>query len=688
MLQIKLLFGFLILISFYSQGQNADYSVFQVSNSKNRKWIAYRDNDQMLYKTISNEIYDLLKEREEQVSQLHTKYDWEKYRNELRARIFSSMDKFTKTPLNAKVTGIIKKNGFRTEKILFESHPGFYVTGCLFIPKKRQKPSPAVIYVSGHTDLSFRNDTYQHVILNLVKKGFIVFAIDPIGQGERLQYPDKKTNKSKIGGPTTEHSYAGAQTLLTGTSLSDYFIWDGVRAIDYLATRKEVDMNRIGITGRSGGGTQTAMIAAYDERIQAAAPECYITNFKRLFQSIGPQDAEQNPYHAVELGFDFPDYFHLRAPKPSLIVTTTLDFFSQQGARETFKEAKRSYSAFGKPGNIMMTEDYGSHESTRKNREAVYAFFQKALDLPGDSTDEDIETFAPKELRVTKTGQVVTSLNSKTVFDLNREYFSKTATPPGNLRETIKRISGMEADLKLTSAVFTGMIPGEKYNINKYFLENDKNGFALPVWVVKTPQTTGGKILVWLNPEGKDKLADRDLLNKFIDNGFTVVSADMPGTGELHDPGFKGDGFVKNVPFNYTFGAQLAGKSIPGIIADNIDLLMQFVKSINPDDKPVYAFIEKEMASPLLHYTALKDPFQKILFFRPLTSNKPLTEEKYYDPKQAFYVAPGSLPFYDIKEMLSLLPENSFKIVHPVEETDASHPQPLNENEVIDFFKE
>ena len=246
----------------------------------------------------------------------------------------------------------------------------------------------------------------------------------------------------------------------------------------------------------------------------------------------------------------------------------------------------------------------------------------------------------------------------------------------------------MEADLKLTSAVFTGMIPGEKYNINKYFLENDKTGFALPVWVVKTPRTTGGKILVWLNSEGKDKLADRDLLNKFIDNGFTVVSADMPGTGELHDPGFKGDGFVKNVPFNYTFGAQLAGKSIPGIIADNIDLLMQFVKSINPDDNPVYAFIEKEMTSPLLHFTAVKDPFQNILFFRPLTSNRSLIEEKYYDPKQTFYVAPGSLPFYDVKEMLSLLPENSFKIVQPVEETDASHPQPLNENEVIDFFKE
>ena len=192
-----------------------------------------------------------------------------------------------------------------------------------------QNPAPAVIYCSGHNDLGFRNDTYQHVILNLVEKGFVVFAFDPIGQGERLQYLDTETGKSKIGGPTKEHTFAGVQTLLTGTSLSDYFIWDGVRAVDFLLTRPEIDPTRIGITGRSGGGTQSAMIAAYDERIYAAAPECYITNFKRLLQSIGPQDAEQNQFNAIKLGFDHPDFFHLRVPKPSLIITTTHDFLFQ-----------------------------------------------------------------------------------------------------------------------------------------------------------------------------------------------------------------------------------------------------------------------------------------------------------------------------------------------------------------------
>ncbi len=687
MKQLKLVLASAILFSLYVQGQNADYSVFQVSNSKSRKWIAFRDNDELLYKTISAEVFRLLDEREKKISGLHTQAEWEDYRKGLREKLFTSLDKFKKTPLNAQVTGIVKRKGLKIEKILFESHPGFYVTGCLFIPQKRQKPAPAVIYVSGHTSLSFRDNTYQRVILNLVKKGFIVFAIDPIGQGERLQYPDAKTGKSKIGGPTTEHSYAGAQTLLTGTSLSAYFIWDGVRAVDYLSTRKEVDMKRIGITGRSGGGTQTAMIAAYDDRILAAAPECYITNFRRLFQSIGPQDAEQNPWHAIEEGFDFPDYFHLRAPKPSLIVTTTLDFFSQQGARETFREAQLSYSAMGKPGNIKMIEDFGTHESTRNNREAVYAFFQRALNLPGDSADEDVQTFSQEELQVTRTGQVVTSLNSKTVFDLNKEYFSRDTVENPELRATVKKISGMEEGLKLKSVVFTGLIPVKKYNISKYFLENEKNEFALPVWVAGSAKAHANKIIVWLNPEGKEKVLEGSLLNKLIETGFTVISADMPGTGELFDPSFKGDGFVKNVPFNYTFGAQLAGKSIPGIIADNINLLMQFVSQINTDGNPVYAFAEKEMCSPLMHFTALKDPFSKIVFYRPLASNKTLIEEKFYDPKQAYYAVPGSLPFYDVDDLLSLIKKNTYLILDPVSASGSSQKGVRDDDSVIEFFR-
>lgn len=322
-------FSILFLIVFQLFAQNQSKSVFNNNEGNDKTWILYQNNNQALYKIITNEAFTLLEQRELNIKNLSTKADWTIYQNELKSKFGSSLAKFQKTALNAKVTGKLERETFTVEKIVFESHPGFYVTAALFIPKNLTKPAPAVIYCSGHTELGFRSDVYQRVMMNLVEKGFVVFAFDPVGQGERLQYIDPQTGKSKVGGPTTEHSYAGIQTLLTGTSLSDYFIWDGVRAIDYLETRKEVDAKRIGITGRSGGGTQSALIAAYDDRIYAAAPECYITSFKRLLQSIGPQDAEQNPYHFIKNGMDHADFLHIRAPKPALMLTTTHDFFSQ-----------------------------------------------------------------------------------------------------------------------------------------------------------------------------------------------------------------------------------------------------------------------------------------------------------------------------------------------------------------------
>ena len=685
----KPLFTLLVFLLFSHDtiGQNADYSVFKTSSGRNPSWIAYRNNNQQLYKTITNEALHLLNQRSEKVSKLKNISDWEDYRKELFAKFFASMDTFEKTPLNAKITGTLEKENYKVEKIVFESHPNFFVTGCLYIPKEHEEPAATIIYVSGHSAVAFRSPTYQNIILNLVDKGFIVFAFDPIGQGERLQYVNSETNASEIGGPTTEHSYAGIQTLLTGTSLSSYFIWDGVRAIDYLATRKEVDLKRIGITGRSGGGTQSALIAAYDDRIFAAAPECYITNFKRLLQSIGPQDAEQNPYNAIQSGFDFPDYFHLRAPKPSLIITTTHDFFSQQGARETFAEAQKSYAAFGHPGNIQKVEDFGVHQSTQKNREAMYAFFQEYLNNPGDPSDSAMTVFPEKELRVTETGQVGTSLKGETVFSLNEKYFRKKEIRKNELRETIKNISGVNFDYQLTAGVYTGKIPGDIFEINKYFLENNKDEFALPVWVVKAPGTKRGEILVWLHPEGKTKILESALFLQFINSGYTIVSADLPEIGELKNSNFKGDGFVQSVPFNYTFGANLVGKSVTGIRADAFDLLMQFVARQNVGHGKIDAFIEKETNAAFLHYAVFNNPFSKIVFLSPLVSNERLIHQKYYNPKLAFSVVPGSVGYYDFKDLVSFLPKTSVKIVHPVNDPDEPESTEINESEILDFLK-
>ena len=138
---------------------------------------------------------------------------------------------------------------------------------------------------------------------------------------------------------TTEHTILGIQCLLAGDSLARYTIWDGMRALDYLLSRPEVDASRIAVTGNSGGGTHTAYLAALDDRIHVAAPSCYLTSWRALLETIGPQDAEQDLLPWIGNGLDHADFIYAFSPKPYLVLSAIRDFFSISGARATYKEA-------------------------------------------------------------------------------------------------------------------------------------------------------------------------------------------------------------------------------------------------------------------------------------------------------------------------------------------------------------
>ena len=405
----KNIFKISFVILLMTENANAQNELDVIRNN----WIQYSDAPNSLYHYLTGQAYDLLAQRAGKTAGFSSLSNWQQRQKWLRETLLDIVGPFPeKTSLNAKIIRTIEKDGYKIEHIIYESQPGFYVTSSMFLPAglKKGSKAPAVIYCSGHSAEGYRSAVYLHIIVNLVKKGFIVFAFDPVGQGERLEYFDPETGKSTIGGIANEHSYPGAQAFIAGSSQARYMIWDGIRAVDYLLTRKEVDPGRIGITGRSGGGTQSSYIAAMDDRIYAAAPECYITNFTRLLQSVGPQDAEQNMFNMIQKGIDHPDFLLVRAPKPTLMITTTGDFFSIQGARETSKEVSGIYKAYGREENFSMVEDDGPHASTKKNREAMYAFFQKNLDNPGNSNDEDPQLLSPDEMKVTKTDQVLTSL--------------------------------------------------------------------------------------------------------------------------------------------------------------------------------------------------------------------------------------------------------------------------------------
>ena len=630
-------------------------------------WLEFTDAPNALYRHLTGQAYELLERRVDNISGISNLNAWQERQQEIREILSDIVGPFPpKTPLNPQVTRIIDKKSYRVEHVIFESQPGFYVTSSLFIPAglKGKTKAPAVIYCSGHSVEGYRSQVYQYVILNLVSKGFIVFAFDPVGQGERLEYYSSDTGNSIIGGPTKEHSYPGAQAFIAGSSQAMYMIWDGIRAVDYLLTRKEVDPSRIGITGRSGGGTQSAYIAAFDDRIYAVAPENYITNYTRLLQSIGPQDAEQNLFNLIYRGIDHPDFLIVRAPKPALMITTTRDMFSIQGAIETEREVSRIYKAYGREDNFARTEDDAGHESTLKNRESMYSFFQKHLANPGNPRDEQVQLLTAEELKVTATGQLATSVVGETVFSLNKKIAENLAAELNNSRKdpgtflsevikSAKELSGYIEPSTTGEPVFSGRIARENYSVEKYFIKGEGN-YVIP-YLLFVPSKPGNKGLIYLHPAGKSAEAGTGgEIERIVREGVTVLSPDLPGTGELGSGSLHGDAYFDGVSHNLWYAALLIRRSITGIQAGEIVRLAGVLRKRNNEGQ-ISVCARKELAPALLHAAAFTNEISRVILIEPCLSYLSIVTTRFYNPVLINSTVPGALKRYDLPDLAACL---------------------------------
>tara|TARA_R100001369_G_scaffold64735_5_gene91955 strand:- start:1593 stop:3776 length:2184 start_codon:yes stop_codon:yes gene_type:complete len=637
-------------------------------------WKYYSDAENQLYKQQAEISFQSLIKRKESISKLQTKNDWEGHQQVIKERLHASIGDFpVKTPLNPVITKRIKKEGFSVEKLYFESMPGVKVTAAFFIPQGKKKNVPTIIYCSGHSDLAFRSDIYQHVILNLVKKGFAVFAFDPYGQGERLQYFDQNQGKSRFS-PTREHSYPGAQLFVNGESTGKYMIWDGIRAVDYLLSRKEVDPNRIGITGRSGGGTQSSHLAAFDERIKASAPECYITSMEYQLKSGGPQDAEQNFPRGIQLGLDHADLLEVRAPKPTLMITTTRDIFSIQGARDTYREAKLTYKAFDMSENLMMVEDNAGHQSTLKNREAMYAFFQKHLDNPGDPKDEEVVIFPVEELYVTETGQLSTSVGSKFLFDVNSDLTKKNMEVLKgsrqnmdqhliDLKQKVQTITGYSQSTRKGELLFSGQTEFETYYLNKYLIELPGNNL-IPFVAFVPKKSTKRSVLYLDDLANKKSDAAYAIPIEMAKKGVTVIVPDLPGYGELGPGYLKGDAYFENTSYNQWFAGILNGKSTIALHVEAIETLLEVCKAdLKLDDKEFMGISKGGFNSSLLHAAALGIDFKSMLFLDPMPSFQYVVSNKDYNPAHIPFTVAGALPHYDLPDLTAAFAPRKLMLV-------------------------
>lgn len=626
-------------------------------------WLIHSNAQNYLNDHLAAEAFRLLDKRNEEIRSLKSDADWQSRQEKVRDILWKIMGPFPeKTPLNARITSTVKKKDYKVENIIYESLPGFYVTASLFIPEKVKRPAPAILFCCGHTSGVYRLDFYQLPVLNLVKKGFIVLAIDPVGQGERLQYFDPAKGESVIGSSTKEHSYPAPQLFLTGRSVARYFAWDGIRGIDYLVSRKEVDPKRIGVHGLSGGGTQTAYISALDKRVAASAPAGYITSYRRLIESVGVQDGEQNLYNELSEGIDHADFIEVRAPRPTLIMATTRDFFSIQGTRETMKELKQAYAAPGKPENIEITEDDNGHGYTKKNREAMYAFFQKHLQLPGSPLEEELEFSSAQELQKTPTGQLSTSLGGETVFSLNKadaniliknlEDSRKKPGYPENSVEKAKQLSGFIQPMETPEPVFTGRIQRDGYVIEKYFIEGEGK-YVIP-YLMLIPEKPSGKTIIYLDPAGKSAEATKGGEAEWLAmNGFTVLAPDLLGTGEMAGS-YAGDAMISNVSYNVWFTSVITGRSITGIRAGDIIRLRMVLEKRSATNE-IFAIGRKELADALLFASSFDEEIKRIALIEPYSSYRSLVLSRFYYPGFVPGIVAGALTAFDLPDLAASL---------------------------------
>ena len=291
-----------------------------------------------------------------------------------------------RTELNARTTRIVERDGYRIENVIFESRPGFPVTANLYIPSYLKGPAPAVVGTCGHSTNGKAAEPYQSVAQGLARLGFVCLIYDPIGQGERIQYAYVKL-KSTVGVGVREHLYAGNQQFLVGEFFGNWRAWDGIRALDYLESREEVDANRIGVTGNSGGGTMTTWLAGLDDRWSMAAPSCFVTTFRRNLENELPQDTEQCPPNVFPLGLDHCDFLAAMAPKPIVILAKERDYFDVRGSEEAYERLRHLYRLLDAQDNVALFVGPTGHGYSLENREAMYSWFSRSVGFESDKSD-------------------------------------------------------------------------------------------------------------------------------------------------------------------------------------------------------------------------------------------------------------------------------------------------------------
>jgi cephalosporin-C deacetylase-like acetyl esterase len=625
-----------------------------------------------------------------------------------------------KTPLKAKSLGTTQADGFRIEKILFESQPNFPVTALLYLPDVKpavnpnapQQKLPAIVVSPGH---GFTGKATDYTLAStFARNGFAVLSYDPIGQGERLQYPDPADpSKTLLKAATGEHGEAGLQPTLLGDAPARVIVWDSIRAVDYLLSRPEVDPNRIGAFGCSGGGTMTALLGALDTRVHAIAVACYLTSFDTLLPALGPQDAEQSIPNFIASGpagpaLDFPDWVEVAAPRPYAIISTAQDMFPYAGALATTTEARRFYSLFDpastgtptnnpQPGiptgptlnpdtsnqiaataNLQWITGVGRHGNLGPISGQIVSFFLTHLAhsdaapiLPPPPTPGAnpfaLPSSLPKDaLQVTATGQVSTSYpHSETVQTLTLKRYASLPKPnplsTPQLQQTIREVTqasvepGDPGPVNTESPPLTSPPEGDAHVRHRFTLATAP-GINIQAEFYRPADGKHPMLLVLkdsLSPTLESTRGEEIKKFRALADAGTAVLVVAPRPSPPGNEETKAS--ILGPFYLTTLRAELVGKTLLGLRVDDVIAAVNFMQdSTTGDPNRISAQASGHLGLVLLHAAVLDPRLKHITIDHTLESYASLMQAPMpIDAPQD--ILPGVLRHYDIPDLTRAL---------------------------------
>jgi dienelactone hydrolase len=439
-----------------------------------------------------------------------------------------------RTPLNARTVGSFEREGYRVEKVIYQSQPNFYISANLYLPTTGQPPLPGVLVQMGHT--LDGKASYQRICQWLARFGYVVLGFDPMGQGERTYYPGATPSRSRLGADE-EHTRPGRQMLLKGDCSMRMQTWDAVRSLDYLAAHPMVDPRRLASTGQSGGGTNTMLLAAVDDRLAAAAVSCGNTENIACADFNPPgstDDGEQNIVGGGPVGFDRWDLLYPMAPKPLLVLASDRDFFGTyspnyiSSGTEEFGKLKRIYETLGHADRIAWFGTPLPHGLAYDMRIQIYNWFGRWLKGETKTIEEEPDsTMEPESgLFCAPSGSMVQSFHSETPFLINRKRTAAKSPAPLDALLALERPAKMPA-FRLSHASFR-----EAHIEALEFAAAP--GVWVPAWLFLPKQADMIKsVVVVLEPSGRTSWHENELYDRLTAAGAAVCAPDLRGIGDL-----------------------------------------------------------------------------------------------------------------------------------------------------------